>query len=159
MEMSWVSSPRLLRKRIFRVNLELMKGRSSARNAFTYHVAWTTSRARRFFRSLRKNMRPSHSPSTFTPEDQVELSSVLLSLLQPPDFLSQLGLISLPLTAVSAPLILFSLLIFRKFSQNPLAWSPLPTSFCVLPLHSSFCTLLHHSMTRTIYKTPGKEDQ
>lgn len=57
-------------------NKYLMKGRSNARNAFMYHVAWTTTRARRFFRSL-KNMRPSYSLSAFIPDDQVELPSVL----------------------------------------------------------------------------------
>lgn len=40
-----------------RASTHLMKGRSSARNAFTYHVAWTTTRARRFFFSLKKNWR------------------------------------------------------------------------------------------------------
>lgn len=49
----------------------LMKGRSSARNAFTYQVAWTTTRALRFFRSLQK--RRSSSSPTFVPENQVEL--------------------------------------------------------------------------------------
>lgn len=38
----------------------LMKGRSSARSAFMYHVAWTTTRAHRFFRSLKKKMRSSY---------------------------------------------------------------------------------------------------
>lgn len=37
-----------------------MKGRSSARKAFTYHVAWTTTRARRFFLSLGENVRSSY---------------------------------------------------------------------------------------------------
>lgn len=55
----------------------LMKGRSSARNAFTYQVACTTSRARRFFRSLEEEMRSSCFLCCFLPEGQVALSSAL----------------------------------------------------------------------------------
>lgn len=53
-----------------------MKGHSSARNVFTYQVAWTTTRARRFFRSL-KNRKEIILLFYLLLEEQVGLRSML----------------------------------------------------------------------------------
>lgn len=68
----------------------LMKGRSRARSAFTYHVACTTTKARRFFRSLKNMMR-----SSTTRTKDLELPS-LLSIL---DFSGDWYECPIPLTA------------------------------------------------------------